>query len=77
MQAQFNVQKCEKTLSSEVDIEHIKNMLVRYYSSPEADVRANALKVLFKALDFSDEEKKVFNQPQPPQAQSCSKGWFW
>ena len=60
MQAQFNVQKCEKTLSSDVDLEHVKNMLLRFYRSPEADVRSNALKVLCKALEFSEEEKAVF-----------------
>jgi len=56
LQAQFNVLKCEKTLSSEVGVEHVKNMLLSYHTSEDEAIKKNSLRVLFKALDFSDEE---------------------
>ena len=56
LQAQFNVLKCAKKLSSEVDVEHVKNMLLSYHTSEDEAVKKNSLRVLFKALDFSDEE---------------------
>ncbi len=62
LQAQFNVLKCEKRLSSEVDIEHAKNMLLSYHTSEDEAVRKNSLRVLYKALDFSEEEQTQFNE---------------
>ena len=50
MQAKFNVAKCEKKLTSGIDVEHIKNMFLRFVNSDDPGVKANALKVLFKAL---------------------------
>ena len=62
MQAQFNVVQCDKKLTSTIDVEHIKNMFLSYHKVTDESVKANALKVLFKALEMSPEEQKAFNE---------------
>ena len=62
MQAQFNVVECEKKLTNTIDVEHIKNMFLSYHKVSDESVKANALKVLFKALELSAEEQKTFNE---------------
>lgn len=56
MKAKMNVDKCEEKLSSIIDVEHIRNMFFAYYSSTDPAIKANTLKVLFKALEVSEDE---------------------
>ena len=62
MQAQFNVTQCEKKLDKTIDVEHIKNMFLSYHKVTDESVKANALKVLFKALELSPDEQRIFNE---------------
>ena len=62
MQAQFNVVSCEKKLTSTIDVEHIKNMFLSYHKVADESVKANALKVLFKALELTPDEQRKFHE---------------
>ena len=78
MQAQYNVVECEKKLTSTIDVEHIKNMFLSYHKVTDESVKANALKVLFKALELSPDEQRIFNesiQAQSPKRRSFF--FFW
>lgn len=57
-----------------MDVEHVKNMLMMYHTSKDEDVRTNSLKVLHKALYFSEEEQRLFIEAQKEPEQAA--GWF-
>jgi len=51
------VLKCEKQLSQDVDIEHVRNVFMSYSTTEDETIRQSSLKVLFKALNLTDEDK--------------------
>ena len=57
MQAEYNVKKCQENLTSNMDIEHIRKQFLSYYKSDNDMEKVCTLKVLFKALQVSEEEQ--------------------
>ena len=58
LQAKHNVLKCQKQLSQDIDIEHLRYVFMSYHTNLDEAIKQNSLKVLFKALSISDEEKQ-------------------
>lgn len=47
-----------------MDILHIKNLFLQGTCTEEGSIRTQALQVLFKALNFKEEDQKRFNEAQ-------------
>ena len=52
-----------------MDIEHVRNVFMSYSTTEDDAIRQSSLKVLFKALGLSDEEKETFQKSREAKTQ--------